>query len=311
MALARRPIVDTPSAAEAQAGVFTAAQAIDHGVSGRQIRRRIETGYWRRLAGRGLVARDQPCSRPVLALAWAAHLTWPEAVVGYRVAAVLHGFPLPRSDHDGQVHVVSRPGRRRLAGVVPHAVPCGPREVVYLTGRLPLTSRQRTAVDCLSTLPFDQALDLYAWLSTRRELSRSELSAAVIGGTGRHGIRQLRALQQFTAGGAVSEAERRLHHVLVLSGLSGWRAAAQIHDREGLIGVVEVVFTVERVVIEVDGRRAHSDPETFVRDRRRQNRLMNAGYLVLRFTRSDVVGHPERLVADISQALSDRRPIAM
>jgi very-short-patch-repair endonuclease len=303
--------LDTPAAAAAQAGVFTAAQAADHGLSTRQIRRRLETGYWQRLAGRGLVPRDQPEVQPGLALAWAAHLTWPEAVIGYRVAASLHGFPVPHHERDVEVHVACRLGRRRVAGIVPHAVPSTANEVVYLPGRLPLTSRQRTAVDCLETLPFDQSLDLYAWLSTRGLLSRSDLSAAVLAGTGRHGIRRLRTLQRLTATGASSEAERRLHHLLECAGLRGWRAAARISDRAGVIGVVDVLFVIERVVIEVDGRRAHSDPQTFITDRRRQNRLVNAGYLVLRFTWWDVVEEPAQVIADVRRALRERDRIAI
>jgi len=43
------------------------------------------------------------------------------------------------------------------------------------------------------------------------------------------------------------------------------------------------------VVVEIDGWVAHSGKQSFVDDRRRQNRLVRAGYTVLRFTWWDLI----------------------
>jgi very-short-patch-repair endonuclease len=56
-------------------------------------------------------------------------------------------------------------------------------------------------------------------------------------------------------------------------------------------------------VIEIDGWAFHSDQERFQRDRSRQNRLVAAGWTVLRFTWSDLKDRPEAFVAAIRTAL--------
>ena len=55
--------------------------------------------------------------------------------------------------------------------------------------------------------------------------------------------------------------------------------------------------------MEIDGWSAHSDRESFERDRRRQNALVNAGYVVLRFTWRDLKDRPDDVVAEMTAAL--------
>jgi very-short-patch-repair endonuclease len=60
------------------------------------------------------------------------------------------------------------------------------------------------------------------------------------------------------------------------------------------------------VIVEVDGERAHAGRVAFVRDRQRQNALIAAGYLVLRFTWWDITEHPQTEVASIRRTLALR-----
>jgi len=59
-------------------------------------------------------------------------------------------------------------------------------------------------------------------------------------------------------------------------------------------------------VIEVDGERSHTGREAFVRDRRRQNALVNAGYTVLRYTWWDLTQRPDAVQAEIRRAVTGR-----
>lgn len=77
-----------------------------------------------------------------------------------------------------------------------------------------------------------------------------------------------------------------------------------LHDDAGLIGVVDILFPGQRLVIEIDGRADHSDERAFQHDRSRQNRLIARGYRVLRFTWDDVVRRPTEVIATIRHALS-------
>ncbi len=288
-----------PQVAARQAGAFTVAQALAEGWSPRQVQRRGEARRWRRVVGRGLTA--EPAPDDAARLAWAATLTWPEAVVGFRTAARLHGFPI---ELHGDVEVYARRGRTVVSGLRPHWVPLQRNEITVHAG-LPLTSRTRTAVDCLAAVDVEEALDLYAWLTTRQVLSRAELQAQTRSRLGRHGTPQLIRLLQLTRTGAVSAAEHRTHGLLRSACITGWRAGAEVSDRAGVIGVVDILFEAAKLVVEIDGRAAHSGRTAFVRDRRRQNRLVHAGYRVLRFTWWDLVERPEQVIAEIRQALAD------
>jgi hypothetical protein len=294
----RHPSSAVPAVAEHQAGTFSVAQAVAEGWSPRTIRRRREDRVWRVVAGRGLTADPGPPGAH--ALAWAAQLTWPDVVVAGPTAAAIWGWPVAA---DACVHVITSRGRS-AAGITTHVVGLDPSEIDVLDGGICVTSPRRTAVDCLALLELAAALDLYAWLSTHGRLTRHQLSAATRSRLGRHGTPQLVRLLQITRTGAVSGAEYRFHGLLQTAGVQGWRANVAVHDAQGCIGVVDVLFVAARLVIEVDGERAHTGRAAFVADRHRQNRLVAAGYTVLRFTWWDIVDRPDHVVAQVRAALA-------
>lgn len=290
----------TPSISGRQAGVFTAAQARDEGWTPDQIRHRLTRGHWQQLAGRGLRSPDGPPDP--WQLAWAVRLTWPDVVPCRALAGAMHGLPVHL---EAPVDVYAPPGRRRAPGIRVHRSPWSPDEPVTLRG-LTCTSLRSTALDCLATFEWPRALDLYAWLSTRDIMSRALILDAVQSGTGRHGTPQLLRLARAVRTGAVSAAEDLFHQLLRRSGITGWVAGQRVFDDVGLIGVVDVLFRAERVVVEIDGRRAHSDARVFQQDRERQNRLLAAGYLVLRFTWWDLTQRADAVLDQIRRALATR-----
>jgi very-short-patch-repair endonuclease len=77
----------------------------------------------------------------------------------------------------------------------------------------------------------------------------------------------------------------------------------EVHDATGLIGVVDIAFRAVRLAIELDGRAWHVASDRFQRDRERQNRLVNAGWTVLRFTWHDLTTDPAGVIATIRAAL--------
>ncbi len=172
--------------------------------------------------------------------------------------------------------------------------PCGLR----------ITTPARTAVDCLADFPFGAALDLWAWVATRQILDHELLRAAIDGRRNWRGTGQLKQIAELVAGGAVSHAEFRFHELLREAGLTGWTANAPVRDGQGLIGVLDLLFEEARVAIEVDGWRAHRSHAAFIADRRRENRLVTAGYRVLHFTWPDLTDRPTAVVAEIRAALT-------
>lgn len=287
-----------PAVARRRAGVFTATQARDAGWTRRQVEHRLATGRWRRVAGLGLTA--EPLPDDGRRRAWAATLTVPDAVVARRTAAEVWGFPTVSA---GEVEIYASGRTRRLRGIrALEGLPdLGDRRAI---GGLVLTSPIRTVLDCCAHLPWDQSLDLYAWATSRTVLSHADLAQALRLQFGRHGNAQLARLTAYTAHGAVSAAEHRCHALLRRAGITGWQAGATVRDALGVIGVVDLLFEAARLVVEIDGLNAHSGRRSFVQDRRRQNRLVNAGYRVLRFTWWDLVDHPGVVVDQVLAALA-------
>lgn len=293
----RAPHHAVPEAAQRQAGVFTSAQAVEEGWTQRQVTRRLRFDHWRRLAGRGLVAADStigPWQR-----AWAATLTWPGVVIAGTTAAALHGFPVPTGT---SVEVYCCTRRRPVPGITPRRRALTPAEVTFVA-ELAVTSPTRTAWDCLAAMDWDAALDLYAWLSTRHVLTHEQLRVLNCARSGRVGAPQVARLLRYTRHGAVSAAEFRFHIVMRTAGICGWSAGVEISDADGVIGQVDILFPRARLVVEIDGMRAHVSPEAFRKDRRKQNRLINAGYRILRFTWWDLTQRPDLVISQVREAL--------
>lgn len=339
-------MIGIPAVAHQQDGVFTTQQAREAGWTPRQIRRRQSTGEWVRVAGRGIAARASfepsagaggvtqtpmprvvvshaspsssaatPCRQagpvrprfPARALARAAQLTWPDAVACRRTAAALHGFPVAPGS-TAEVATLRR--RRAVLRLRPHLQEdLQPEQVTEVDG-LRVTDRVRTAIDCLAYLPFDEALDLYVWLWTRRELPRRRIVEAVQGRIGRPGTVQLRRLLAATRYGAVSSFGYRLHRLLKAGGMVGWMPGSPASGLADAAASSEVTFPAARVVVMVRGPRPGVRQESSIGTLRagsRYDSFARAGFLVLRVTPAELLGAPDTVVARIRHALSARR----
>lgn len=287
-----------PQIARLQGGAFTRRQAECEGWSPRRITARLASGHWVVVCGSGLAAAGTVTASTQ---AWAAHLSRPDAVVSHLTAAELYRFPVEPSP---RAHVTAAADvKHGLRGAYVHHVPLEEEDVVLWAGDLRVTGSRRTALDCLRVLPATQGEALWAWLATRDVLRRRHLVKEVAGSTGRWGTPRLARLLRDTQEGAFSEAERRLHRLLRRAGLGGWQANARIIVNGRVLAVVDVLFARDRVVVEVDGWSAHAGPDAFTQDRRRQNDLVGAGYVVLRFTWADLTQRPDDVVRRIQQAL--------
>jgi very-short-patch-repair endonuclease len=119
---------------------------------------------------------------------------------------------------------------------------------------------------------------------------------------GHRGVQNLRRVLSHAEPAAESPMESRLRMVLVLSGLPRPKAQVSIRDRWGrLAGRPDLYYEEHRLGIEYDGG-IHR--ETLAEDNRRQNRLLNAGVRLLRFTASDVLGSPDSIASQIRAMLA-------
>ncbi len=291
--------------AERQHGVFADWQAIDAGYSRYMIRTRIETKAWKVVMGRVLAAsttRIDPSG-----MAWAAYLACGrDAVLSGPSALRRHG--MGNTVGEAPFWVTVPPERHiRFVGVRTIREALSPADVTEVDG-MRVTTVARSVIDTLRVLPervgqpiLDQAL-LRGWLSL------DELASRVDDFGGRRGGSQLRQAFARSQSGARSEAERRLHGLLDRAGISGWVADFKVVDSDGVLrAVIDVAFDKERLALEIDGLAFHTDPDSFQRDRSRQNWLVNQGWTVLRFTWDDLMQRHRHVVQTITTALERAR----
>lgn len=131
----------------------------------------------------------------------------------------------------------------------------------------------------------------------QRRVDLPQLWRAHLRNKGRHGSPASRRLLRAAEGGARSEAERLLVRLLKDAGIAGWKTNYPVSGYK-----VDVAFPDAKVAIEVDGWAFHSDSETFVKDRQRQNAIALLGWQVLRFTWLDLAEYPDRVIAEIKWA---------
>lgn len=277
-----------------RAGLFTRDDAGACGFSDDQIRRRLRQGDWQVVLGRVLTRAGRTVT-PLLRDR-AALLAVPDAVLAGPSAARRYGLDVPGL----RTSLIVAPERRvRLAGVSIRREPLDPADLVLIEGVL-LTGPDRTVVDCVRELSPDQA-DLVLDRALQRKLITFDgFVTRVQTMVGQHGIRKLVMAMSRHAHGARSVAERLLVRGLRRAGIEGWRANVPVHDAEGLIGEVDFGFVEIRLAVEVDGRAWHSAGDRFQHDRERQNRLVRAGWTVLRFTWHDLTEDMDGVVRQIA-----------
>lgn len=87
------------------------------------------------------------------------------------------------------------------------------------------------------------------------------------------------------------------------AGLRAPELQFEVRDGQGhFLARADLAWPDRKVIVEFDGD-LHRQRDVFVKDTRRQNRLVAAGWTVLRFTSADVLGRPDEVVAEIRRAV--------
>jgi uncharacterized protein DUF559 len=264
--------------------------------------KQLQSRRWQRLA-RGVYVPARGGVAPLLELGAAWRRMPPDAVLSFGTAGWLHGLDLsPCAPIEVSVaagHAVSH-----RAGVRFHKVQLDPAEVVVRHG-FRVTSPLRTCADLGSVRDQTAAVTALDMALNNGLASKAELAELAEAWTGRSGVVKLRRAVAL-ADVAESPMETRLRLLLVRAGLPAPEPQVTVTDGSGgPVARVDLYYASHRLCIEFDGGQ-HRDQ--LVADNRRQNRLVDAGYSVLRFTSADVLGTPERIAAVVRAALA--RPAA-
>ena len=76
----------------------------------------------------------------------------------------------------------------------------------------------------------------------------------------------------------------------------------RIYDSLGLIGIVDFSWLALQVIGEADGAIKYDTPQSIIDERRREQRLKDAGFEVFRWTWSEIHNEPMKVVGRSNQA---------
>lgn len=222
-----------------------------------------------------------------------------DALFSHRTAAWLHGLDLPPCDPI-EITLPAVSTTSHLAGVSLTRSDYDDSEVSWVR-ELPATSPTRTIADLARRGPLVEAvvildMALRAGLIDLEGIGRWPLTHR------RHrGLGWLERAIRLADGASESPMETRLRVLLVAGGLPRPRVQVSLHDESGCFIVrPDLLFTDERLALEYDGATHRA---SVADDNRRQNRLIEAGYRVLRFTAADVLHRPAAVVGQVRRAL--------
>ncbi|HEX6350958.1 MAG TPA: DUF559 domain-containing protein [Candidatus Dormibacteraeota bacterium] len=235
---------------------------------------------------------------PLLRLRAVAERLPPQAAFSQLTAAWLHGLDVPPCD-PVQVTVPKDFGVSYRSGIALRRAPLPLADVVERHGMRVTTIMRalREIAEARSPIEpvvvFDLALG--SGLTTP-----DQLAAMAADRTGLKFAKRLRRVVDLADARSESPMESRLRTVLILGGLPRPETQVELCDALGnRLGRVDLYYPEARLAIEFDGS-AHR--YSLVEDSRRQNRILAAGYRLLRFTAPDL-RNPAAVVAQVRAGL--------
>jgi hypothetical protein len=225
------------------------------------------------------------------------------AVLSHFSAAAMWGFQVPLVTDDGLVHLTVPPGAR-VRSRADRRIHCSevPAAETRTLGGLPLTSPSRTWLDLAGRVP-PAALLAVTDQMLACGFPADEFPRIIARAAGRRGVVAARSILPSADPLAGSPMESVLRWLILDAGLPRPVLQYVVRDRQGrFLGQVDLAWPEQRVIVEFDGD-VHRVRHVFVRDVRRQNGLMLAGWQILRFTSADVLGRDRVTVGIIAGAL--------
>ncbi|MEU5939133.1 type IV toxin-antitoxin system AbiEi family antitoxin domain-containing protein [Micromonospora sp. NPDC047548] len=293
-----------------QDGVVTTAQALAAGLSRDRIRYLCRSGRWVRVARGCFVPRPEMGDLALRRARIRAAVTslGPQAFVVLDTAAELHRIGGLRPTSAIHVSVPAdrpRPQRPADPDLVVHQISVAPADVAEVGG-LPVTTPVRTLADVLLRVDRYPAVCALDSALNRQLVTVADLSMIPALLAGRRGAVAARAHLAEADGRAQSPLETRARLRCVDGGVPPDVLQLEVRDDDGyLLGIGDLGWRKARVIAEADGQGPHRTPQAVYEDRTRQNRLVNAGWRILRFTWSDTL-RPDYIPETVKAALRPR-----
>lgn len=230
----------------------------------------------------------------------------PGAVLSYRSAAELLGL-LASARAAIDVTVPNRAGRSR-SGIDAHtATHLDPADTTTVRG-IPCTSVARTLLDIAAAVPLRALERPCDQAEILRVFDLEALDDVMKRDPNHRGGPALRTVLTGHAVGETatrSEFEERFLALCLRAGLPRPEVNAYLVLDGGDAAQVDFLWRSQRVVVETDGYRTHGTRSAFERDRRRDQRLMLAGWRVVRVTWRQLVRERRELVEIVRSLLAE------
>jgi hypothetical protein len=286
-----------------QHGVITLRQLLDFGLSAPGVRHRVASGALHRVhAGVYAVRYEHLTFRGrYMAAVLACGV---DSGVSHRSAARLRGMR-PTSRHGVDVISPRRPGRKR-AGIDAHtSSTLLARDIEDVDG-IPCTTVARTLLDLAAILPRRAVERMFDQAEVLQVLDAVEIGD-VLARAGQHrGAGVLNAVLEHHAPASTltrNDLEEAFLGICDAAGLPRPAVNAWI-ALEPTGYEADFLWREHRLIAETDGRDAHTTSKAFEHDRRRDQRLMLAGYRVVRFPRRQVFEDPASVLATLRGLLA-------
>jgi len=292
------------SAPGSQHNVVALRQLRELGLTDSGVRRRVASGRLHRVHA-GVYAVGHA--------SLTGHGNWMAAVLAcgddaglsYRSAGALRKL---RPDHRSVIDVTSRTraGRGRNGIVAHQARDLLPHDIETVDG-IRCTSLARTLLDLAEVIDrrgLERAIDQAEILQV---LDMRAIDDVLDRAQGRRGAPILRTiLAEHDAGSTLTASD--LEEAFLLICLNAAVPAPEVNawialpDNQGYRA--DFLWRRHRLIIELDGYDTHGTRQAFEHDRRRDQRLMLAGYRVIRFTWRQITRDPERVAQDLRNLLA-------
>ena len=284
--------------AEERGGWFTRADTALAGYSDSELRRRLVRGRWSRLCRDAYVEPghwpdEPPWERTkrlhLLTARAVVHRVGDDVVISHQSATLLHGLPSWGLDFD-RVQVTRTAGRVRSDRTMQtHRSSLAPADITEVL-RLPCTSPARAVIETICASTYEVGVVLSDAALREGLVRKEQLPAMADRLQCWPGSPKARAAARFADGRSESVGESRLRVLMANHGLPEPELQVEISDQSGrFVGRVDILL-LRWLIVEFDGDQKYAgDPANAVlAEKRRENRLRELGYSVIRIDWTDL-----------------------
>lgn len=305
-----KPEREVQSLARKQDGLVARQQALELGMTEAEVESRLAGGYWRRVhagvykVGVAKLDWDQRLMAATLAAG-------PEAVVSHRAAAVL--WRLDGIESAPVEVTIPHTREARHQEVICHRSRSLSPDDVTVVRRIPVTALPRTLVD-LGRYCGDRTVEKAMESALRRRLASQDALAAYLdsidprvpGAGVLRSILQVRRPGRASGSGSEVDLERALRRLGVPPPVRQF----ELKLLDGGVAVLDKAWPEAMLGLEVDGEEGHTGRLAHAADLIRQNGILRLGWLLLRYSGSQVEANPLAIGREVQAVLLSRLPPA-